>query len=372
MPKDDVNTAKSHTSETVSPDADDYRLAYNKLLRNYESEEKALWHWQHFELQMIRSQGLQALLDLLLCQAGKYFGLERVSLQLLDVDRGWSRCFVKWPGGIPANLLLIDDVETLRQQFPRGVKVRELALGSAGGRAMLMPLVRQGALIGCLRFDITAEPSLHRMLTSDRLTHFAALVAICLENCSHRELLHQQSQVDTLTGVLNRRGFEHALREECARAVRSNLPLTAMFVDLDHFKQVNDRYGHPCGDRVLTQIAASIGEVLRPTDSLSRYGGEEFVALLPACDESQAAGIAERINLAVVALPLHADNGDSFGLSCSVGYSCWHAPGTASGNSANTVQQLIARADQALYRAKQEGRNRARYVPLDGSADACV
>jgi diguanylate cyclase (GGDEF)-like protein len=372
MAKDFLNTAKSHSSESVRAKADDYRLAYRKLLQNYESEEKALWHWQHFELQMIRSQGLQSLLDLLLCQASGYFGLERVSLQLLDVDRGWSRCFVKWPGGMPARLLLIEDIETLQKQFPRGVKVRELALGSASGRAILMPLVRQGALMGCLRFDITTEPPLRRMLTSDRLTHFAALVAICLENCSHRELLHQQSQVDTLTGVLNRRGFEHALREECARAVRSNLPLTAMFVDLDHFKRVNDRHGHPCGDRVLTQIAASIGEMLRPTDSLSRYGGEEFVALLPACDEGQAAGIAERINLAVVALPLQDDSGESFGLSCSVGYSCWHAPGTSSGNSDNIVQQLIARADQALYRAKQEGRNRARYVPLDGSADACV
>jgi diguanylate cyclase (GGDEF)-like protein len=372
MPKDFVNTAKSHSSATVSPDANDYRLAYKKLLHNYESEEKALWHWQYFELQMIRSQGLQSLLDLLLCQAGRYFGLERVSLQLLDADRGWSRCFVKWQTDMPANLLLTEDIETLRRQFPQGVKVRELALGSAGGRAILMPLVRQGALMGYLRFDITTEPPLHRMLTSDRLTHFAALVAICLENCSHRELLHQQSQIDTLTGVLNRRGFEHALREECARAVRSNLPLTAMFIDLDHFKRVNDRHGHPCGDRALTQIAASIVEMLRPTDSLSRYGGEEFVALLPACDESQAAGIAERINLAVVALPLQDDNGDRFGLSCSVGYSCWHAPGTSSGNSANIVQQLLARADQALYRAKQEGRNRARYVPLDGAADACV
>lgn len=372
MAKDFLNRARANSSESERADINYYRRAYEKLLQNCERDEKALWDWQHFELQMIRSQGLKPLLDLLLCQASEYFGLESVSLQLLDIDRSWSRCLLKWPGDLPANLLLTEDIEILYQQFPGGVKVRECHLDDGGGRALLMPLVRQSQLTGCLSFNINAEPAQPSMLTGDRLTHFAALVATCLENCSNRELLQQQSQVDTLTGVLNRRGFEHALQEECARALRSNLPLTAMFVDLDHFKRVNDHYGHPCGDRVLTQIAASVGEMLRPTDSLSRYGGEEFVALLPACDVEQAAGIAERINLAVAALPLQDDNGENFSLSCSVGYSCWHQPASTGGDSANLVQQLIARADQALYRAKQEGRNRACYAPLDDPSIACV
>ncbi len=366
MSNDPLSDNKPDLAVSARADAEYHQRAYAKLLQNCQNREQALWHWQHFELQMIRSQDLDSLLNLLLCQARAYFGLASVSMQLLDAEHAWSSCLGKSSAGLPPKLTLVDDIDILQRQFPLGVKVRATESGTNGDQALLMPLVRQGVLMGCLRFDSAGAPPMLRLLSSDLLTHFAALVAICLENCSNRELLHQQSLVDTLTGVLNRRGFEQSLREECARAVRSNLPLTAMFVDLDHFKRVNDRYGHPCGDRVLTLIAGSIGEMLRPTDILSRYGGEEFVALLPACDETQAEGIAERINLAVVARPLHDDKGESFRLSCSVGYSCWHRPGAAGGDSAGIAQQLITRADQALYRAKQEGRNRARYVPLEG------
>ncbi len=362
MVNEPFNLNNPEPADSARADAGYHQRAYKKLVKHYEDREAARWRWQHFELQLIRSQDLNTALDLLLCKAKSYFGLDHVVLQLLDADHGWSRCLEKSPHRPPPNLILTEDIAILQHQFPSGVKLRSRNLEGNGGSALLLPLVQQGVLMGCLRFDVTREP---RLFTSDNLAHFAALVTVCLENCRNRELLQQQSLVDVLTGVMNRRGFEQSLREECARAMRSNLPLTAMFVDLDHFKRVNDRYGHPCGDRVLALIAETIGEMLRPTDILSRYGGEEFVALLPACDESQAGGIAERINQAVVAQSLRDDNGESFQVSCSVGYSCWQRPGFASGDSADTVRHLIARADQALYRAKQGGRNRACYQPLE-------
>ena len=362
MVNDPSSLENPESPKSVRADGGHHRRAYKKLAKQFQDREEARWRWQQFELQLIRSQGLGTLLELLLCQAKSYFGLDRVNLQLLNADHGWSRCLDKWPDCTSSNLLLIENIATLEQQFPLGVKVRVIHQQADDQRALLMPLVQQGVLVGCLRFDVTAE---HHLFAMDNLTHFAALVTICLESCRNRELLHQQSLVDILTGVLNRRGFEQSLREESARAMRSNLPLTAMFVDLDHFKQVNDRYGHPCGDRVLALIAETIGEMLRPTDILSRYGGEEFVALLPACDETQAGGIAERINQAVVARPLRDDTGSSFHLSCSVGYSCWQRPGVANGDGEETVRQLIARADEALYRAKQWGRNQACYEPLE-------
>lgn len=362
MVNDTLNRDNPGPANSALTDAGHNRRALERLVKDYQDREAARWRWQHFELQLIRSQDLGTLLDLLLRQAERYFGLESAVLELLDLDHSWSKCLERGPQPQSPHLLLTEDPATLERRFPLGVKVRVIRRDDSDGRTLLIPLVRQGALMGSLRFEVAAE---HRLLAIDNLTHFAAIATTCLESCRNRELLHQQSLVDILTGVLNRRGFEQCLREECARALRSRQPLTAMFVDLDHFKRVNDRYGHPCGDRVLALIAESIGEMLRPTDILSRYGGEEFVALLPACDETQAGGIAERINQAVVARPLKDDNGGSFRLSCSVGYSCWLRPGADSGDSATTLQRLITRADQALYRAKQGGRNRACYQPLE-------
>jgi diguanylate cyclase (GGDEF)-like protein len=180
------------------------------------------------------------------------------------------------------------------------------------------------------------------------------------------------SLIDALTGVRNRRGFEEFLQNEVARAVRTRMPVSAIFIDLDHFKRVNDRYGHLCGDRVLQEVAGNIGDVLRPTDLLSRFGGEEFVALLPNCDNGQARGIARRINLSVAALDLFDDNGQLFHISCSVGYSAWLKPGERDTDAAAMAQCLIAQADKAVYQAKQEGRDRVCYVALQDSTKPCV
>jgi diguanylate cyclase (GGDEF)-like protein len=233
----------------------------------------------------------------------------------------------------------------------------------------MLPLLRQGHLVGSLELCRRRENSMMQPRSSDRLTHFAAVAAICIENCSNRERLRIHSLIDVLTGVRNRRAFEESLLHEVARAVRTGQALTAMFVDLDHFKAVNDRFGHPCGDRVLTEIAANIGQMLRPTDLLSRYGGEEFVALLPACDQVQAQGIARRITMSVAALDFHDDNGEAFQLTCSVGFSSWLYPDSRDIDASDMARYLIARADQALYLAKQQGRNRSCHLPPDEFPD---
>jgi diguanylate cyclase (GGDEF)-like protein len=375
----DPTQSNQRQRAAIQPAGVDYRRAYEKLVRETELEQQALWHFQYFELQVIRSQSLTALLELLLRQSLDYFELQRACLLLLDDKAGGlQKMFHESMEKLPPAVAFTADAQQLQAFFPGGVKVRELPAGSdtevvgEAFRSIVLPLSRQGELVGCLQLDSRTDQPIHRALSNNRLTHFAALVAICLENCSNRERLRQHSVIDVLTGVMNRRGFANSAQDELARAVRTGMPLTAMFVDLDHFKRVNDQYGHPCGDRVLVEVARTIGEILRPTDLLFRYGGEEFVALLPACDHEQAMGIARRINVSVAALQLLDDQRKMFRVTCSLGFSCWHKPEQRVGENTEVIQRLLGQADRALYLAKQQGRNRACYLDLDDPATTCV
>ncbi len=376
-----IDTNSANSASSASSGAGCCRPACRELLRGTERDQRALWHFQYFELQIVRSQGLKPLLHLLLQQSLDYFELDQISLLLLDPNDTLRGIAVESIGEIPEKLELTTDAGQLHALFPGGVKVREqsasldpaaLDAGNVPGIAILLPLVWQGQLMGSLQLSATEGSRLQQYQSNDRLTHFAAVVAVCIENCINRERLRMHSLIDALTGVRNRRGFEEFLQSEVARAVRTRLPVAAIFIDLDHFKRVNDHYGHLCGDRVLQEVAGNISEVLRPTDLLSRYGGEEFVALLPNCDNSQAGGIARRINLSVAALDLFDDKGQLFHISCSVGYSAWLEPGERDLDTAVMAQSLIAQADKAVYQAKREGRDRVCYVALQDCPRPCV
>jgi diguanylate cyclase (GGDEF)-like protein len=151
--------------------------------------------------------------------------------------------------------------------------------------------------------------------------------------------LDAQARTDQLTGVANRRTWDHELPRELARARRTGEPLSLAIMDLDRFKNYNDTYGHPAGDRLLRGAAAAWSERLRTTDVLARYGGEEFAVLLPACDSSSAEAVAEHLRTAVPG-----------GETCSIGVATW--------DGEESADALVARADAALYAAKDRGRDR--------------
>lgn len=169
-------------------------------------------------------------------------------------------------------------------------------------------------------------------------------------------LLHAQEQLrhdathDRLTGLWNRGMIVDELERELTRAKREKHPLTILIGDVDHFKSVNDTYGHAAGDDVLKETARRMASVRRSYDSIGRYGGEEFLLILPGCDLQQAGPVAERVRATVAAEPV------------SIGAVKW--PVTVSigvATSAETLADasaLIAAADEALYRAKARGRNR--------------
>lgn len=161
------------------------------------------------------------------------------------------------------------------------------------------------------------------------------------------EKLEQLSTLDPLTELNNRRYFAHIFHDECARSLRRHETMTLLFLDLDHFKRVNDDHGHHLGDLALKATAQCLQKQCRPYDSVVRWGGEEFVILLRATDKHAAFHFAERIRLAV-------QNGFDpplpFSLTISIGL--------AEYEENDTLETLTGRADQALYHAKQTGRNK--------------
>jgi len=159
----------------------------------------------------------------------------------------------------------------------------------------------------------------------------------------------RRAQTDPLTGVLNRRSFLERLEASCQRAQARGLPIALLFIDLDHFKQINDSYGHAAGDACLAAIIAPIQAELRQSDVVGRYGGEEFVVILSSADVGAARPIAERIVERVAELRIEGF-GQPIALTCSIGVATSDTLGVWG-------THLVARADAAVYRAKRAGRN---------------
>jgi diguanylate cyclase (GGDEF)-like protein len=162
---------------------------------------------------------------------------------------------------------------------------------------------------------------------------------------------HKLATTDPLTGVYNRRTFQELATRQLSRCRRERIPLSLLILDLDHFKAVNDTYGHLAGDDVLKAFSQLVSGCLRKEDLLARYGGEEFVILLPGTPEHAAVGLAERIRDLVAATPLRA-GARVLNLAVSVGVAA------ATAAALQSIETMLGRADQALYTAKAQGRNR--------------
>jgi two-component system cell cycle response regulator len=162
--------------------------------------------------------------------------------------------------------------------------------------------------------------------------------------------LHRRSAIDPVTGVLSRRGFMDTLHRESSRAARNGYPLSVVMLDFDHFKEINDTYGHACGDLVLSAVARACQDAVREPDFVGRLGGDEFAVGLPHTDGKGARETANRICTGIAATRVETPAGTYVSVTTSAGCAVL--------NNNDTPDTLRARADSAVYEAKRAGRNR--------------
>ncbi len=216
--------------------------------------------------------------------------------------------------------------------------------------ALLVPVVTDESVIALMRLTRSRE----KPFSTDELRFLEAVAnqtALALERVKLIAFLENLSITDALTGIANRRHFEWRLSEEVERARRYKYPLSALLLDLDHFKQVNDNYGHQIGDIVLQQVAQRLKSSLRRTDFLARYGGEEFVVLAPQTPAERAIILGERLRQVIAESPITVSDDLQIRITLSVGIAVFP-------DHAQNESELIGAADAALYKAKQMGRNR--------------
>jgi diguanylate cyclase (GGDEF)-like protein len=226
----------------------------------------------------------------------------------------------------------------------------------------VVPLLRNKRIIGSLNLGSCDPTRFTPSLGTDFIEHMASIIAICLENVISNEMLKYIGLTDSLTGVYNRRYVDRRLLEEIARARRQKYPISFMYIDIDHFKRVNDTVGHGGGDEVLREVAARIKNELRTSDALARFGGEEFVVLLIDANLESAAFVAERIRAGVAGSMITLSPSLQLSVTVSIGVACLEV-GMAEGEPEAIARNLIERADSLLYDAKEGGRNRVISYP---------
>jgi diguanylate cyclase (GGDEF)-like protein len=244
------------------------------------------------------------------------------------------------PGEGAAGRVLLSGETYATNDYRRDVQVPGHPVMSRFRTAIAVPMVWNEELKGALSVGWT---TMRRIEDEDRRT-LEAIADLATAACHNAETHHhvqQAARTDALTGLLNHGAMQVRVREEIARARRDGTPLSFVIIDLDDFKRVNDVRGHQAGDELLRQVADVLHRELRPYDVVARYGGDEFVLLLPGSDEADARHVAERVRDAVA--------GELVG-ACSLGVAQWHEPLDA--------DALLEHADRALLLAKRTGKGR--------------
>lgn len=341
------------------------------LLEQAHRNEQIMRRHQEFDLKFIGAGSFRELIESVFDTLTESSELDVVTLSLLDPDYAIRRSLLELNIDLDEfpNLLFVEQENGLGTSHSLPHKpLLGLYSEARHGRLFppqvltpaslaIMPLVRRGKLIGCISLGSLEGARFTHNLATDFLEHMASIVAICLENVINNERLKQIGLTDPLTGVNNRRYVELRLLEEIGRTCRQGYALSCMYIDIDHFKRINDSIGHQGGDAVLREVASRIKAELRLSDALGRFGGEEFVVLLIDAQLDDALCVAERIRASIGDQPLQFSVDQSLPVTVSIGVATLVAP--SQGEAIDAIAQtLVARADSALYRAKQEGRNR--------------
>ncbi|MFZ1010269.1 MAG: diguanylate cyclase [Candidatus Sulfotelmatobacter sp.] len=286
------------------------------------------------------------------------------SRNLTDVIGSWADCRV---GALEFETSACWALRTGHpHQVPAGDSTAPCAHAAGVDVSYLcIPILAQGETLGIMHFQAIEEgPQLEGAELSFKTT-FAGQVGLSLANIRLREALRTQSVRDVLTGLYNRRYLEETLEREVRRAARAQQSLGILMIDLDHFKSFNDSYGHDAGDAVLRETGLSLTKGVRAEDFVCRFGGEEFVVMMPTADLKSSCARAERLRLKMKELTI-LHQGKAMGMvTISVGIAVFPEHGMS-------PKELMAAADAALYQAKRAGRDQVTVAAAKAVEDLAV
>lgn len=353
------------------------RKKLDKLLREARRNEQTQTSYDNFSLAVVAAQGPQELFKLLL-EEQKKFRVDEIRLCLVDrfhdVERLLTESYQQSYHGLSfidtetSNLLISDMPD--RPLLGTRIQTKydwliDFNDSNNYQSAALLPLKRGNEVIGV---QLLLSKDAERYNKSDGtafLDKLAAMIAISIENCINRQRILELGYQDGLTHAYNRRYFDERLKHEIDRCVRKKTDLVCLFIDVDFFKKINDNYGHQVGDAVLVKLVALMREQVRSSDIVARYGGEEFAVILPDTGIQIAHEVAERIRSQVENQKLII-NDNTLSTTVSIGMASLsqikYQTGTTDLNQINRTvnnldQWLLGKADEALYQAKQTGRN---------------
>ncbi len=232
---------------------------------------------------------------------------------------------------------LTNNVPQLAQAIPENLLV-------GANSAAITPLSLEGKLFASLLFTDEDKERFTPQLGTFHLEQLSVKISLCLSNALIREQLEHMANYDRLTGVANRRLMENSINEELTRQRRYNVPFSVIFIDCNKFKQVNDTYGHDCGDKVLVYVASQLQELIRENDQCFRYAGDEFVITLAGQNYREAQQVANRLTEFFINNPMPYE-----GQLLAITISC----GVAASDGSKNMDQLLKQADEQLYLHKK-------------------
>lgn len=332
--------------------------------------EAILKRTQARELSLMRADSLGQLLKAMVDGLRESYALDAISVVIIDPQHEIRHLLVA-AGERPEEFKPIFFVDSLIGLAPQLAVLHKPWLGPYVGAdhhllfrgtlnlksVALLPLPRKDRTTGALCFASREATRFTRHHGTDFLAHLAAVAAVCIENAVNRARLLRAGITDFLTGWHNRRYLQQRLKEELARAQRRAGSIGCLMIDIDHFKSVNDGYGHLAGDTALKEIALRVDTQIRSMDTAARFGGDEFAILLPEATVLEAATLAERIRDSIAAMPFRLTQQVERNLTVSIGVAAV-SPGRDDTDFKALADRLLADADAALYRAKALGRNR--------------
>jgi two-component system cell cycle response regulator len=337
--------------------------------------ESLLRKTQERELELLRAGSLAQLFERIITGLKTSYSLDEVELILHDPQHE-IRHLLSGDGLAPDQLhgvVFVDSLTTVAPQLanlerpwlgPFHKADHELLLPGIArpGSLALIPLRRHEQLDGVLVFSSVDTFRFTQELASDFLAHLGMVAALCIENAVNRARLLRSGLTDFLTGFHNRRYLHARLREELARAQRVRQSIVCLMIDVDHFKRINDQYGHLAGDDVLREVAQRIDAEMRISDTGARFGGDEFALVLSGAAMTEGEKMAARVLHAVRQAPIVISKTASETVTLSIGVAA-ASPGPGMRDYKVLAERLMAEADAALYRAKSAGRNRIATSP---------